>query len=586
MTTPAKRIVIGDTPLKQLEEFVQGEYITLQGEVYYKIRNFNAMEPFFMSIVSGSDHWLFVASTGGLSAGRVSPEQALFPYYTVDKLTENSENTGNKAILLITRLQRTSLWEPLSDRQPGTYSIVRSLYKNFTGTTVVFEENNLDLGLTYRYAWRTSEKFGFVKTTWLINTGDSPCQVELLDGLQNILPANVAMVTQQTYSVLLDAYKRSELNHDTGLAIFALNSTLTDLAEPSESLLANIVAQIGLDQADYLLSSAQLDHFRSGKAIETEAEVRGRRGAYFVHATLDLAPGKEHTWHLMADVQQDSAAIADKIQWLQGDRSALLCELEGDIAASQLNLWKIVASADGIQLSNTQAYSAYHFANVLYNVMRGGTFADHYWIQTRAFIDFVTVCNLPAVKANSDLFAALPLRISLADLQSRMQANGSADLIRLSHAYMPLTFSRRHGDPSRPWNHFAIRMKNPDGSIKLDYEGNWRDVFQNWEALAYSYPEFVENMVSTFLNATTADGYNPYRITYHGIDWEFPEPGNPWSNIGYWSDHQIIYLQKLLEISVKMHPGKLQEFLPQSLFSYSNVPYHLKPYQESAERSL
>ncbi|MEJ2279477.1 MAG: hypothetical protein P8Y70_17300 [Candidatus Lokiarchaeota archaeon] len=45
------------------------------------------MPPFFMSIVSSSNHWLFISSTGGLSAGRVSAEQALFPYYTDDKLT-------------------------------------------------------------------------------------------------------------------------------------------------------------------------------------------------------------------------------------------------------------------------------------------------------------------------------------------------------------------------------------------------------------------------------------------------------------------------------------------------------------------
>lgn len=87
-------------------------------------------------------------------------------------------------------------------------------------------------------------------------------------------------------------------------------------------------------------------------------------------------------------------------------------------------------------------------------------------------------------------------------------------------------------------------------------------------------------MISTFLNATTADGYNPYRITNHGIDWELPEPLNPWANIGYWSDHQIIYLQKLMEISAKAHPGKLQAFLSQPIFSYANVPYRIKPYTD------
>ena len=165
-------------------------------------------------------------------------------------------------------------------------------------------------------------------------------------------------------------------------------------------------------------------------------------------------------------------------------------------------------------------------------------------------------------------------------MHARAEASGSADLIRLCHAYLPLTFSRRHGDPSRPWNRFAINIKKPDGSLKLDYEGNWRDIFQNWEALAWSYPEFVESMISTFLNATTADGYNPYRISQHGIDWEVPDPGNPWANIGYWSDHQIIYLQKLMEISARVHPGKLGEYLVKPVFSYADVPYRLKPYQE------
>ncbi len=148
------------------------------------------------------------------------------------------------------------------------------------------------------------------------------------------------------------------------------------------------------------------------------------------------------------------------------------------------------------------------------------------------------------------------------------------------YAYLPLSFSRRHGDPSRPWNRFAIELKKEDGSLKLGYEGNWRDIFQNWEALAWSYPEYVESMICTFVNATTADGYNPYRITREGIDWETPEPGNPWANIGYWSDHQIVYLQKLMEISTKIHPGRLQTFLTQPVFSHANVPYRIKHYAE------
>jgi hypothetical protein len=580
MSHKTNQILIGGIPLKQPHAPVSGEYVTCLGEVYYKINNYDSMEPFFMSIVSSSNHWLFISSTGGMTAGRVSAEQALFPYYTVDKLTENNENTGVKAILLVSREEETNLWEPFSDRLRGCYTIERNLYKNIAGTAVIFEECNLDIGLTYRYAWRTSDQFGFIKTGWLRNTGDRSCRIELLDGIQNILPANVASQTQNTFGSLLDAYKRNELEAETGMGIFALNSTLTDLPEPSESLLATVVFQLGLEPVGTLLSSRQLDRFRAGEDIENEREVRGQRGAYFIHSTMELAGGTERSWHLAADVCLDSAAIIDLSRQLKTNQEELLEMLEKDIAENTRRLNNIVASSDGCQLSEDQLCSAHHFANVMFNVMRGGYFGNQYRLDTQEFKDFIQRRNPQVLTDHGDFFSALPEEIDMGELQELAEATGKSDLIRLSYAAMPLSFSRRHGDPSRPWNRFEIDLKKPDGTPKTGYEGNWRDIFQNWEALAYSYPEYIECMISTFLDATTVDGYNPYRITSTGIDWEKPEPGNPWANIGYWSDHQIIYLLKLMEISAEFHPQKLQSFLSRPVFSYANVPYRLKNYAD------
>ena len=153
-------------------------------------------------------------------------------------------------------------------------------------------------------------------------------------------------------------------------------------------------------------------------------------------------------------------------------------------------------------------------------------------------------------------------------------------MLRLAYEYLPLTFSRRHGDPSRPWNKFAIHLKNPDCSARLAYQGNWRDIFQNWESLCLSYPQFLENVISKFLNATTADGFNPYRIMRDGFEWEVPDADDAWAHIGYWGDHQIVYLLRLLEASRRMHPGVLERLLNQRIFVYANVPYRLRPYQE------
>jgi len=90
---------------------------------------------------------------------------------------------------------------------------------------------------------------------------------------------------------------------------------------------------------------------------------------------------------------------------------------------------------------------------------------------------------------------------SYVDLLDLVAKHKDEDLVRLCTEYLPLKFSRRHGDPSRPWNKFSINTRSEvDGSKILDYEGNWRDIFQNWEALAHSYPNFVEGMIHKFLN--------------------------------------------------------------------------------------
>jgi hypothetical protein len=164
-----------------------------------------------------------------------------------------------------------------------------------------------------------------------------------------------------------------------------------------------------------------------------------------------------------------------------------------------------------------------------------------------------------------------------------VEALGDATMTRLALEYLPLTFSRRHGDPSRPWNAFSIETETEDGSPRLAYQGNWRDIFQNWEALLRTSPLFVVNVIAKFLNATTIDGYNPYRVTDEGIEWERPDPDSPWANIGYWGDHQIVYLQKLLELAEDYLPGALEGFLARPLFSFADVPYLIASFDEMLE---
>ena len=554
--------------------------VTLDNEKYLKISNYANIRPFFMSIVSDSDHWMFISSNGGLSAGRKNAEYALFPYYTDDKISEFSDITGSKTILQIELNEERMVWEPFSDRFLDKYSIQRNIYKSIFGNSIIFEEVNQNLQLSFRYGWYFSDIYGFVKKSAITNLGDSKVDFTLLDGIQNIMPYGVSSDLQRASSNLVDAYKRNEIHPSSGLGIFALSAIIVDKAEPSEALKANVAWSIGLDKPLHLLSSLQLNAFRSGNALVAESDVKGEKGAYFVSAQMILKAGESHHWKIIANVNQSQSETINLIHQITKD-TQLETKIESDIIAGKKALIALVTSSDGMQCTADQLQDYRHYSNVLFNIMRGGIFDQHYQIEKQDFVKYLTAANKDLIKSQVDFVTSLDELFSYRDLIKMADASDNTDLIRLATEYLPLKFSRRHGDPSRPWNKFNINLKDErDGSKILDYEGNWRDIFQNWEALAWSYPDFIEGMIFKFLNASTFDGYNPYRVTKDGFDWEVIEPDDPWSYIGYWGDHQIIYLQKFLEIIDKFKPGQLQNYFEKDCFVYAAVPYIIKSYEE------
>lgn len=496
----------------------------MENSEYFKIGNVSTLPPFFMNIVSGSDLWTFASSNGGITAGRRSAEFALFPYYTDDKITDLAETTGSKTIIR----KGGVCWEPFSVRSEACFRLERNLYKSRVGNSIIFEETNLDWGLRFSWSWTGSDRFGFVREAKLENLSDDAVGVEIIDGLQNLMPCGVPSGLQQGSSNLVNAYKKTELDPETGLAMVCLSAIIIDRAEPSEALKCNVVWQSGLKDPVHLLSTEQLAQFRGCAGVREETVVKGEPGAYLLGSLIRLEAGESKRWMIVADVAKDATAVVELKDFLLSSPDAAE-EVRKDVDASTARLVELVASADGVQTTADAARTARHFSNTMFNIMRGG---------------------VPMAEAT----AQNPL---------------------------PLGFGRRHGDPTRPWNVFNINTKDPlTGKPILDYEGNWRDIFQNWEALAISWPKLTGAMIAKFLDCSTADGYNPYRVTRSGFDWETVDPKNPWSYIGYWGDHQVIYLERLLEAQEAHFPGSLAGMLACENFVYANVPYRIKPYSE------
>lgn len=549
---------------------VTGGFTEMGDDRYYKIENVDSMAPFFISVVSSSDHWLFISSTGCLSAGRIRPENALFPYRSVDHIHESAENTGSKTVFRVPTRTGAVNWEPFNTQHDGIYNLQRNLYKNVVGDKVLFEEINHTLQLRFCYSWSTSEQFGFIRRSELTDLSCVSRSIEMLDGLQNILPPGAPLPALQTRSALVDAYKWNERVEDSSLALYSMYAMLSDKAAPAESLLATSVFSLGCESATILLSSGQLQAFRQGKTPQAEPLTKGVRGSYLINKTVELKADQSESWYIVADIDKSHSDIA---RFMLEPCNEI--DIERSITANKHELISLMSGADAWQLTSKEETCVHHYANVLFNNMRGGVFVDGYQLDIQDVRKTIAHSNSVVAKRHQTFFDQLENTLSHQELIALAKLQDDPQLLRLCYEYLPLTFGRRHGDPSRPWNHYEIKVKDENGDRLLSYQGNWRDIFQNWEASALSYPEFISSFISKFTNASTIDGYNPYRITKDGIDWEILDPEDPWSNIGYWGDHQIIYLLKFLELANNYQQTDLIKLLNQDSFSYANVPYEL-----------
>lgn len=554
-----------------------------QQAVWSTIEDVDRMPAFLMTLVTDSDLWMYLSSRGGLTCGRVQSDRALFPYETDDRLHLASEFTGGITLIRMECTGGEVLWRPLDPRGVAD-GARRSLSRTLLGDRVRFEEVHEGLGLRFVCEWALSDRFGAVRHCSLASTDGRSKAVELLDGLLNVMPAGVEATTQQAVSTLVDAYKRTEYDPDSALAIYALESKISDMAEPAESLRANIVWRLGLDGCDVCLDQSAVERYSRGEPVAPAFLLTGRSGCYLCHKRMTVKGDGSIEWTLCGDVHLDQAAVVRMREALRGG------ELTRDgvresTAKCAARFKQMLAAADGRQLTADSASCHAHHSNVQFNCMRGGLFPGGYTINVQDFRAFVCSRNKRVAETALDAVSALRELEPLEAVREAVRSSGDAGLARLWYEYMPLTFGRRHGDPSRPWNRFEIRLRHEDGSRILDYQGNWRDIFQNWEALCRSYPAYLPHAIAKFVNASTADGFNPYRISRDGIDWEVPDPHDPWANIGYWGDHQIIYLLRLLEQLNQTAPAALGSMLFEDVFSYADVPYKIKPYAEIVRNS-
>lgn len=552
---------------------MEGRFVDEDGESWYRIDAPDEAPPFFVALASDSDVWAWISTAGSLAAGRRDADGAFFPYETVDRIHQRWEHTGPRTWI---RVDGHGLWQPFAPRFDGGGP--RSVWKNLSGTRLRLREDHAAGLLRFEHEWSSAAGLGLVRTVRL-RALHAPVGVAVLDGVLNLVPPGVSVAHATTMSSLTDAYKWNEAAAGGRFGLFALYARIWDRAEPKESFEALVAWHAGLPAGTRtLLSEHQLRAFARGEPVQAETLTRGRKGAFLVHLE-QCVDAAGLAWHQVIDAPRSQVQVAELVRRLEAGGGTPE-EIRAALAANTRGVDELLARADGLQHSADPMAAAHHRANVLFNIMRGGVFVDGTQLDRDDLCAFVALRHRGTAAQLLPALQALPPKVARAAALAAARDAAGAHGERLVLGYLPLTFSRRHGDPSRPWNRFSIRVRDEAGRRVLHHEGNWRDIFQNWEALLPSEPAYAGSMIEAFLGAMTPDGHNPYRIGRAGIDWEVPEPENPWSQIGYWGDHPVIYLLRLLEAAQAHEPALLPALWDRALFSFADVPYRLKPQAE------
>ena len=545
-------------------------FVIEDGTEFYKISGFDKIKPFLFTLASAGDIWIYLSTNGGVTAGRRTSDNALFPYVPEDVL-HHSTDTGAKTLIRARFAEKSYLWQPFDISPIRRFETERNIYKSVLGNSVIFEEKNITLSLTFRCRWQISDKYGIVRTSSLLSSG-SALGADVLDGFVNLLPYGISEAVQKASSCMADGYKTAELACDGSTAVYSLTSAFTDTPEPREVLLAAMFCGIADFNFDVYFNENTLNEFAKRKLKPPAKRQLGERCCYLMSFSVDFSAQNKQDWTIFGDTGVSHSRIAKTALQFTKD------ELFDDIEKSSERLLRITSMSDGLQLTGDKESCIHHLSCVTYNNMRGGIPANGSKLDGGDLLSFIKKKNVNIFSKNTELINRLASLDEIAELKSEALKCGSSELLRLCLEYIPVSFSRRHGDPSRPWNKFSIVLSDESGRPVTYYEGNWRDIFQNWEAMCMSFPELFENAVVKFLNSSTADGFNPLKINKFGFEFETPEGTDEWGSFGYSGDHQLIYLIKLTEHFADFYPDGPKRLFENDIFTYADTPYELSDF--------
>lgn len=422
----------------------------------FEIRNYMKKEPFcsFLPGIAGEmgiPLWCFYVNRGqGIcSFGVENKAGAIMEFYPAHQAYRNTPMTGYRTFMKV----NGAYAEPFScpDQEHTMVSGMNELL-----LTCRDEGKGIETRVTY-FVLPGERLAALVRKVEITNLGQSAADIQLLDGVPELLPYGLNMHSIKVMTQTAQAWMQAE-NTDEPVVFFKVRASMEDSSDVTEVTGVRYAAACTADgrALRVLCEPRHVFGYRSDLAVPAgfmekdwdaflaEAEcTQNMLPAAFAADRFTLQPGETHTHYMLIGEAESKA------------RARAMCAkllVPGALEAKH---------RDAVQLTDTltaridtvtgnPVFDAYCRQTYLDNLLRGGM-----------------PCTLPGGK--------------------------------LTYLY-----SRKHGDPERDYNEFRVRAE-----YYSQGNGNFRDVNQNRRCDVMFDPATGDRNVHQFFDLLQADGYNP-----------------------------------------------------------------------------